>query len=204
MPTDRPRAAIVLTGGRSERFGDADKVFATLDGQPLVAHVLDRLTGVVDGVVVSCRPDQGPRLRAVLDGDVALCPDPVPGRGPVAGVASAVRAIDAPYTAVVAADNPLVDPVVVDTLFELAAGRPGAVPRVDGRLQSTQAVYDTAALRTAARTALDADGAFQTVVETLDPHIVDAAALDGAPATFRDVDTSSDLATLTDDGSGEP
>lgn len=34
---------LILAAGRSQRFGDADKLLTTLDGKPLIAHVLDTL-----------------------------------------------------------------------------------------------------------------------------------------------------------------
>ena len=38
------RGAVILAGGASRRFG-GDKALAPLDGKPLIAHVIGRLSG---------------------------------------------------------------------------------------------------------------------------------------------------------------
>lgn len=192
------RAALVLAGGYSTRFGDADKAFAELDGRPLLDHVVTRLDRCVDGVVVNCRSDQVPRVREALRGAhrVACAPDPVPDRGPVAGVAAGLRACRTEYTAVVAVDNPLVSPAVVTDLFERARGRDGAVPVVDGRLRPTQAVYRTERMQAACTDALDGgESSLRAATSRLDAVTVAGDALgdaDGA-RSFLDVNTPADL-----------
>lgn len=50
---------LVLAAGRSQRFGDADKLLSPLDGKPLIAHTLDTLQQVVmhaDEIVVCISP----------------------------------------------------------------------------------------------------------------------------------------------------
>lgn len=196
------RAGVVLAGGRSTRFGERDKAFAELGGAPLVARVVSRLGRAVDGVLVSCRGDQVDRLRRTLRGrgDVCTVEDPVSDRGPTAGVAAGLRACRTEYAAVVACDNPLVDPDVVARLFDRAAGRSGAVPRVGGRLRPTQAVYRTAAMRRCCEAALGADGSLMAAIDLLDPVIVpeDDAVRGAGGRSFADVNTPEDLARARD------
>lgn len=71
----------VLAGGRSTRFG-SDKALALLDGQTLLAHAVDRLSGWCNSVVVVGR-DKAP---------VPALPDwPAPDMGPLGGIAAALR-----------------------------------------------------------------------------------------------------------------
>ncbi|MDX1746000.1 MAG: NTP transferase domain-containing protein, partial [Halobacteriales archaeon] len=48
-----PWAGVVLAGGGSTRFGEADKLLAELDGTPLVRRVVDRLAARTDRLVVA-------------------------------------------------------------------------------------------------------------------------------------------------------
>lgn len=55
MPAEGPIAAVVLAAGASRRFGEANKLLATIDGCPLVARAVNTLieAGVADIVVVT-------------------------------------------------------------------------------------------------------------------------------------------------------
>jgi len=63
------RTAIILAGGHSTRFGEADKAVANLAGTPMIRRVVDRLDPVVDEIVVNCRDEQVTAIRSVLEGD---------------------------------------------------------------------------------------------------------------------------------------
>lgn len=95
---ERVDTALVLAGGRSERFAGAEKSLATLGGEPMIQRVLTRVSPLVDTVVVSCRTEQYDALRAALDttdADVHLefAFDDHPDRGPVYGLREGLRAI---------------------------------------------------------------------------------------------------------------
>lgn len=189
----------MLAGGYSTRFGEADKAFAELDGRPLVRHVLERATQVTDGLLVSCRDEQLPRLRRALLGSglsAGAVPDPVPDRGPAAGIASGLAPCRTTYAAVVACDTPLVDPDLLSALFDRGTAADGAVPRIDGRLRPTLAVYRTAAIRTACRRSIaSGDGSLREAVERLDVVVLseDAVAGETDLQHVRDVNTPDDL-----------
>lgn len=119
-------AGIIIAGGRSTRFGDEDKAIADLGGVPMIRRVADRIEGVVDELVVNCRTEQTDSLAAALRGygqPVQFAEDENPDRGPMAGILSGLRAVDATYAFVVACDMPFVDPALVEHLFERASGR---------------------------------------------------------------------------------
>lgn len=170
-PSARP--GVVLAGGYSRRFGDQDKALAKLNETPMLRVVVERLAGVLDSVVVSCRSEQRPEFEAVLDGcevRVSFAVDPTPDGGPLVGLRHALERVSGEYTAVVACDMPLVDPAFVEYLFSRADGRDGAVPvDRDGTRQPTQAVYRTAAAQTACTAALEAGvGRLTDAVSRLD------------------------------------
>ncbi|WP_374971363.1 molybdenum cofactor guanylyltransferase [Terrabacter sp. BE26] len=125
-PSDPPGAlaadpvVVVLTGGASRRMG-SHKPLLEVAGRPLVARVLDA-AGDWPALVVG--PTQGvpDGIRAVLE--------PVPGGGPVAGLAAAVAALpaEAPgapdVLVVLAADLPFVTHEHVTSLVAALAGPP--------------------------------------------------------------------------------
>jgi len=180
-----PTGAIVA-GGRSTRFGDADKATAELAGTPMIRRVADRLAGaddpvppgaaragggepVVDDVVVNCRPDQRDAIEAAMAGyplPVACALDEEPDLGPMAGIRNACRAAPGEYAFVVACDMPFVDPAFAAHLFERAADRDVAVPQLrDEWYQTTQAVYRADPMADACDAALARDA--RKIVEPL-------------------------------------
>ncbi len=143
------RGCLVVAGGRSTRFGEEDKAVADLAGTPMIRRVVDRVAPVVDELVVNCRTDQLSTIGDALVGvepEPTVVEDPVPDQGPMMGVLAGLRAVESEYTFVVACDMPFVDPSLVAFLFDRAEGHDAAVPRTDGRFQTTQAVYRTDAM----------------------------------------------------------
>lgn len=198
------RAALILAGGRSTRFGDRDKAVADLAGTPMIRRVVDRLLPVVDEVVINCRADQREAIEAAvsdLDFDPPFAVDRTPDAGPMAGIARGLEVVEADYTLVVACDMPFVDPDVVALLFELAVGHDAAIPRPDEWYQTTQAVYRTEPMLDACQRALE-EGAERIVVplEELDQVVVDTDAIEsvGSLDTFENVNTQAEFEAAVD------
>lgn len=154
-------AGVIIAGGYSTRFGEGDKAIADLAGEPMIRRVAERLASAVDEVVVNCRSEQVVPLSEALKGYVyplTFAEDPEPGQGPMAGIQTGLRAVDAEYAVVVACDMPFIDPALVDHLFDRAAGHDAAVPRTgDGWFQTTHAVYRASAMADACDAALERD-----------------------------------------------
>ncbi|QDX41405.1 molybdenum cofactor guanylyltransferase [Salarchaeum sp. JOR-1] len=201
------QSAVIVAGGRSTRFGDADKAVADLAGTPMVRRVADRLTGVVDELVVNCRADQRDAIADALDGyerPVAFALDPAEDEGPMAGIRTGLRGANGEYAAVVACDMPFVDPAFVAYLFERAAGADAAVPRVgDGWFQTTQAVYRADAMAAACEDALDAgerkilEPLFTLDYEVVTEREVEEHAANGT-GTFENLNTRAELEDAQD------
>ncbi|HLF70552.1 MAG TPA: NTP transferase domain-containing protein, partial [Dehalococcoidia bacterium] len=92
---DSPKAAaIVLAGGQSSRLG-RDKASELLLGRPLLQHVLDRLAGLVDEIVVVRAAGQGlPELSATAA--LTVVEDVYTGAGPLGGIQAGLAAARAP------------------------------------------------------------------------------------------------------------
>jgi molybdopterin-guanine dinucleotide biosynthesis protein A len=190
---------VIVAGGHSTRFGEADKAVADLAGTPMIRRVADRLTGVVDALVVNCRTEQVDSIGAAMDGyehDVRFAEDPEPDQGPMAGIRTGLRAVDAEYAAVVACDMPFVDPGLLDHLRERAARRDAAVPRVGEWFQPTHAVYRAESMADACDRALDRDERrIVAPLEYLDYVVVEESEIleYAALRTFENVNTREEL-----------
>jgi molybdopterin-guanine dinucleotide biosynthesis protein A len=195
-------AGVLVCGGASTRFGDADKVCFPLAGKPLVRHVADRLAPIIDELVVNCREDQRGAIQDALrdyDHPVTYAFDEQPDAGPLHGIDRGLSAVDSTYAVVVACDMPFVDPAFVEHLFAVAEDREGAIPRYgdEGWYQPLQAVYHVEAMR-AAVAAAEAEGIDRPIeaARKVDFETVEGEALweRADEWTFFNVNTREDLA----------
>ncbi|MCO8267229.1 molybdenum cofactor guanylyltransferase [Haloferax sp. AB510] len=195
------RTGVIIAGGYSTRFGEEDKAVASLAGTPLIRRVADRMSGVIDSLVVNCRPEQTAALRTALDGydhPITIAEDADCDEGPMSGIMTGLRAAETEYAFVAACDMPFLEPALIDRLFERAAGRDAAVPRVgDGWFQPTYAVYRASAMADACEAAL-AEGSYKIIdpLFTLDyvvlgeDEVREYATLD----TFENINTPDEFA----------
>jgi molybdopterin-guanine dinucleotide biosynthesis protein A len=222
------RSAVILAGGRSTRFGDADKAVADLAGVPMSRRVADRLASVVDELVVNCRPDQRAALETAMEGyehPVVFAVDDSPDRGPMAGIYEGLRAASGEYAIVVACDMPFVDPAVVSYLFDRADGTAdppadaddegeppydAAVPRLgDGWFQTTQAVFRPEPMADACEEALREgkrkilDPLFSLSYAVVSEAELEALAGGAALSTFDNVNTREEFEAAERRLSGE-
>ena len=199
-----PRAdgvtGVVLAGGASTRFGEAEKALATLDGEALLARVAGALRAATDrDPVVAVRTDaQAERYRAVVDG-ATFARDAPDTEGPLAGVLGALDAVETPWLFVCGCDMPLLSAHAVRWL----AGRRGnaaalAPAHEDDTPEPMHAFYRREAVRRV-RADLPPAGGVWTLLDALDAETVPVGAAPEAAALARsvtNVNTRAELATL--------
>lgn len=193
-------SGVVVAGGRSRRFGAADKAFAAVAGRSLLERVLDALAPAVDELVVNCRQAQRRRVTACLDGFVLptrVATDPTPDGGPLAGLATGLDAATGRTVVAASCDRPGLDPGVVAALCRRAGATDAAavVPRLDGHPQPLCAAYDREPALRAAEAALAADERrLRALLDRLAVEpVAEATVRDrGWADALRDVDTPAD------------
>ena len=130
-----------MAGGDSTRMGQ-DKSMLPVDGRPMIKYILDGLTPHFDRVIVSADDAGGYGFLGV-----EVVEDRVAGRGPLMGIASAVRASGSEVNFVIGCDIPEFDLRLVRRLVGEAGEYDAVVPRT-GRSQYEPvfAVYRKSAL----------------------------------------------------------
>ncbi len=141
-----PAAAVILIGGRSKRMG-TDKASMILDGIPAASRLYFRLTRCFDHVFFSAAPGQ----KSPVEGAHCVY-DTIEDKGPISGLASALRASPYRVNFVIACDIPEIDPVLIRNLLACMIDYEIAVPCFSpGRMEPLFAVYDKAVASTAER-----------------------------------------------------
>ena len=93
---------VVLCGGSARRFHGRDKPLVKLAGRPMIEHVLERLAGQVDEIVISANR----RIGDYQAYGYPVIADEVPDQGPLAGVAAAAGITRGELLVVCPADAP--------------------------------------------------------------------------------------------------
>lgn len=110
--------------------------------EPLLARVVRRLHSLSDDVMVVTQDGRSP---IPLPATVRVLADVIPDAGPLAGLVSGLKQARHLLVAVVSCDAPFVSPDVLAFLSGRIGDADAAVPLVDGRRQSLQAVYRASA-----------------------------------------------------------
>jgi molybdopterin-guanine dinucleotide biosynthesis protein A len=108
---------VILAGGRATRMGGMDKGLVPISGRPMIAWVIDALRPQVAEVLINANRNHDRYgefgSKVIDDGDGEF-------RGPLAGMASGMRAAATPWIAVVPCDSPLIHGALVARLYEAA------------------------------------------------------------------------------------
>ena len=137
----REVTGLILAGGQARRMGGEDKGLLTLDGLPMVEHVLRALRRQVREMLISANRNL-PRYAAF---DCRVSSDTETGfLGPLAGMLSGMLAAATPLLVSVPCDSPLVPHDLVARLHDglTAAGARIAVAHDGERLQPVFALLD--------------------------------------------------------------
>ena len=143
------KAAIILAGGKGERFQSQqepwqDKVLAPLLGKPLLVHAVENVSEVVDEIVV-CVNEERRKLHyaKILKenglSNVSLLVDQKFDHlgGPLVAILTGLKSVDAEYCITLPGDMPFVQPKVIEYMFEQVKSSRVAVPMwPNGRLET--------------------------------------------------------------------
>ena len=149
------KSAVILAGGFSRRFG-SDKGLVTLLGKPLVLHVIDQVSNLVDEVLLVISSEiQKRNFDNILENRAKLVMDKDKSQSPLVGTITGFETAKGEYSLLLACDTPLVSRKVIQFLLDLGTNRSAAIPRwPNGYIEPLQAVYHTKSALTAAKTAL--------------------------------------------------
>jgi molybdopterin-guanine dinucleotide biosynthesis protein A len=147
------RAAIILAGGRAERFQSTqetwqDKALVELFGKPLLVHAIENVREIVEEVVVSVNSEKRKtRYLEVLAKhgveNVKLLVDEQNNKlgGPIVGILTGLKALKADYCFTLPSDMPLIQPEVISFMFDSARDARVVVPMwPNGRLETLMMV----------------------------------------------------------------
>jgi len=187
---------VVLAAGLGRRFG-GDKQLASLEGRPLLQHVLDALdtAGVANPIVVLGHGAAA--IRRAIDwraADVALNPDPARGLASSVAVGweAALDGSESEAVLFVLGDQPRLQPAVVRAVLEapLDVDRPIVAPRYAGGGGRNPVRIERSAARLLRE--IEGDRGLGPLIEA-HPELIRSIA---AAGTNPDIDRPEDIASI--------
>lgn len=192
-------SAIILAGGFSNRFGQ-DKGLLQLGRKPLVKHVLDAVSGIVEEeLVIVSSQTQAEKYRKATGSTVRIVVDKSDLKGPLVGALTGFEGAQGQYSFLLPCDTPFISRDILQLLLELGVNKNAVIPRwPSGYIEPLQSTYRTKPAFEAASNAIRAGGVTMQdmisrlrnvryvstlVLEQLDPEF----------RTFFNVNTPMDL-----------
>lgn len=133
-------SGLVVAGGRSARLG-VDKRTVRLDGITLLDRAVGLLADLSDDVMVAARDAEG------VPAGVRVVTDPLPDRGPMAGILAGLRHARRERLLVIPVDMPLLTTAFLRFLEEVDPAAAITVPSWQAGLEPVVAVYHTTCAR---------------------------------------------------------
>ncbi len=136
-------SAVILTGGKSSRMGQA-KALLLFDGEPLIVHIVRTLKRLFTDIVVVAAPEQ--ELPPLRPGSgqalpVTLVRDKVAYQGPVGGICYGLKAAGREICFVTSCDVPFLNLSLISHLISEISNVDVVVPFWQERFQPLFAVY---------------------------------------------------------------
>ena len=183
-------SAVLLAGGKSSRMGQ-DKAMLSFRGEPLWRSQIELLRRVhPQQTLVSARID--PAWRPV---DVEFVTDEEPSRGPLSGIAAALKHTTADHILVLAIDMPFMTEEYLRRICEQARPGQGAVPIIDDRAEPLAAIYPREAKYDFDRALSGNDFSLQTLIRDLiaDGKLRSVEVLVSDVPLFRNLNSPEDV-----------
>lgn len=137
-------SAIILAGGFSKRFGQ-DKGLIELARKPLILHVLDRVSKVVnETLVIVSSEGQRNAFAPLIGSETKVIMDEYNLRSPIVGALTGFENASGKYSLLLPCDTPFVSKKIVSLQLDLCVNRSAVIPRWPNRyIEPLHAVYHT-------------------------------------------------------------
>lgn len=182
----------IVAGGRSRRMGQ-NKSFVSVQGKPMLEHILDCLTSLdYPKLIITNRAYDYAQYHLPLYADV------MPDQGALGGIYTALHYSATPYVLCVACDMPFLNGRVLQYLLSLRESADVVAASINDVWQTFPAVYHTRLLPSLKKTIESHQLQMQRLFHRMNVCRVllpDLAPFDPDLRTFTNINTPSELAT---------
>ena len=124
MSTKQNRTAIILSGGKSSRMGE-DKGLMLLNGKPMIQHVINVVTPLVDEVIIISNQSTYKKFGLKVYEDL------IKDKGPLAGIYTGLFYSSSEKNIVLSCDTPYINSALISFLLDNSKGYDITIPEND-------------------------------------------------------------------------
>lgn len=188
-------SGIILAGGKGLRLG-RKKALETINNTTLLQKVISQLAFLnSETIIVTATRGSFPRLAG---SKLRIVSDIYPGKGPLVGIFTGLKASDSFHNLVVACDMPFLNQDLLKYMMQVAAGFDIVVPRLGKMVEPLHALYSQECLNPIAsllqQDALSVNRLF-ALVRTRYVEAEEIDRFDPKHLSFFNVNTEADLKT---------
>jgi len=180
----------IQAGGQSLRMG-SDKALVQLGGKPLIEHILARMEGLGDEVLITSNHPDGLTYLGI-----PLVRDPIPGAGALSGLHTALNAAHGDRVLVLACDMPFVNRQLIEYMIGLAPSADVVIPQYAGYFDPLHAIYSEECLPAVESSLRDEQTRVVSFYDKVRVRAIDEAEIarfDPRGRSFFNINTPEDL-----------
>lgn len=132
-------SGIVLAGGKGIRLGQ-NKILETIGKRTLLERVISKISQLCREIIVVTSTEQTVP-QSISSPSLKIVPDISPGKGPLVGIYTGLKASNYWYNLVVACDMPFLNQALLRYMIQLSTNYGMVVPRLDNLVEPLHAVY---------------------------------------------------------------
>ncbi|MBM6619344.1 molybdenum cofactor guanylyltransferase [Bacillus suaedaesalsae] len=188
---------VILSGGESRRFGKP-KAFELYKGIPFWEYSLQALKNVTHQQIVVSHVNLIRKFEESIDDSTQLVVDEewVRGKGPMAGLYSAMKHVKAEWYVLLSCDIPKINETTISHLLSLRKqGDEAIIPVINDRVQPLIALYHKSVFTKLENQLLEHNLKMMSLLEKINVRYV-SAELNSEMESFQNINDGNDLNNL--------
>jgi molybdopterin-guanine dinucleotide biosynthesis protein A len=183
---------VLLAGGESRRFGHP-KAFASFKGQTFWEHSFHAMKEVTDYQLIISHSNLFKRFSEVAPCQVLKDDEEVKGKGPLAGIYTAMNHEKSEWYVILSCDIPFITKYTIRSLLDLRQPNVKAViPKINGKLHPLIGVYHHSIFTMIENQLLKHDYKMVTLLEKIEVLYVSEKDLDVDVKIFSNINSQED------------
>lgn len=185
-----------------------DKGSMSLNGKPLIIHVIETIADADEIVLVLRDENQVETYKKFLndlklpeDKNLKICTDILKDQGPLAGILTGFQHITSDRALVIPCDSPFISEVFVNRMFELSedSNFDAYVPKwTDGKLEPLHSIYKKDVQFIIKKLLEDDVRSVKMLISQLNVKFIDVETLDISGRSFFNINQMNDLKDTLD------
>lgn len=201
------KSCIILCGGMSTRMGQ-DKGSMLIEGKPMILHVIETVSDIVDEIVVVLRDAERVEtyknmlefmkldFEVELKTDLKFCTDITMDEGPLVGILTGLSHIKSNKALVLPCDSPYVSKSFILKMFQLSEDDEydAVVPRyLDGKMEPLHSIYRKRSESIIQKIIEDGFRDVRSLLSRSKVKFVDAESVDETGRSFQNMNRAEDI-----------